>query len=482
MNSHQMAWRHVAAALLAATAMLPVAAHGQTLTLTDSAATTLRGGSYANTNYGSWGFLVTRASSNESYQRRALLKFDTHNTIAAGSGIASAYLTVTVRGGNAETRQIAAYRVSRPYREWAATWLRRKSTIYWDSRGGDIEERVATASVSNVRGSRVTFDVTGLVRALVRGDYGSLRYTRIMLIDAGGSSRGSYKEYYSDEASDASLRPKLAVTLGSATSTTTTTTTSSNSTTTSGGGTLLKVLQWNTHHGVGTDGVYNLDRIATWIVKTGANVVSLNEVEKNDGWGNEDQPARYAALLKAKTGKSWYYHFAQRDGYTNGQGNLLLSTFPLDGTGSYELSYSRSVARIGIYVNGLRVNVFSTHLDNSSSSYRTTQMKQLKGWAGTYAEQRVIAGDFNAWPGASEISNMTAAYYDAWAVAVSKGIQVAYSGNEAGNTRNSRIDYVWYSHGASRLVLKQCRVFDTRDANGVKPSDHRPLMATFEVK
>src|SRR5262245_14145884 len=69
----------------------------------------------------------------------------------------------------------------------------------------------------------------------------------------------------------------------------------------------LKVLDWNTHHGVGSDGVYNLERFVTWIARSGANVVSLNEVERFTSWGNEDQPARYAALLKAATGKTWYY-------------------------------------------------------------------------------------------------------------------------------------------------------------------------------
>lgn len=248
-------------------------------------------------------------------------------------------------------------------------------------------------------------------------------------------------------------------------------------------GTVLKVLDWNTHHGEGTDGVYDIDRIATWIVKTGADVVSLNEVEKYTGWGNEDQPARYASLLKAKTGKTWYYKFAQRSGTTNGQGNLLLSTFPLDSTGSYLLSYDRSVARIAITVNGISLNLFSTHLDSGSSSYRTTQVGQLTKWAAGYAEQRIVLGDFNNSSATStEIKNMAAAYYDSWATAVSMGIQVSYAGNEAGNTRNSRLDYVWYSRGASRLVLKECRVFDVRDANGVMPSDHRPVMSTFEVK
>ena len=63
-------------------------------------------------------------------------------------------------------------------------------------------------------------------------------------------------------------------------------------------GQLLKLMDWNIHHGVGTDGSYNISRIADWIVKTGANVVSLNEVEKYTGWGNEDQPARFAVAAE----------------------------------------------------------------------------------------------------------------------------------------------------------------------------------------
>jgi len=244
----------------------------------------------------------------------------------------------------------------------------------------------------------------------------------------------------------------------------------------------LKFLDWNIHHGVGTDGDYDIGRIADVIAKSGANVVSLNEVEKHTGWGNEDQPARFASLLKSKTGKKWYYTFAQRDGNTNGQGNLLLSTFEFESDGDYQLSYSRAVARAAIIVNGIRVNVYSTHLDADSSSRRTTQMKELKSWADNYPEQRIIAGDFNAWPGAGEIKNMTAAYKDAWAQAQADDIDVAYSGNAAGNTRNSRIDYLWYSEGASRLKLKQVKVFDVRNSKGVMPSDHRPVMATFDVK
>ena len=135
-----------------------------------------------------------------------------------------------------------------------------------------------------------------------------------------------------------------------------------------------------------------------------------------------------------------------------------------------------------ILVGGIRVNVFSTHLDADSAARRTTQMNELKSWASSFTEQRILAGDFNAWPGASEISTMTSAYIDTWAAAKTAGTSVAYSGNEAGNTRNSRIDYVFLSKGASRTTIKASQVFDVRNSSGVAPSDHRPVMTTLLVK
>ena len=217
-------------------------------------------------------------------------------------------------------------------------------------------------------------------------------------------------------------------------------------------------------------------------MKTGANVVSLNEVERYTGWGIEDQPARFASLLEAKTGEPWHCNFAQRDGNANGQGNLLLTTFAIESDDDYELSHSRSVARIAIIVNGIRVNLYSTHLDADSSSRRASQIAELTTWANNYAEQRIILGDFNAWSSSSEMSLMNSSYADAWAVAQSLDLDVAYEGNTSGRTRNTRIDYAFYSKQATRLTLKKAQVFDSRDSTGVMPSDHRPLMTTFEVK
>jgi endonuclease/exonuclease/phosphatase family metal-dependent hydrolase len=277
------------------------------------------------------------------------------------------------------------------------------------------------------------------------------------------------------------LSPSTYLTTSPAASSPTTTTTTTTTTTPTSSST-LRVLHWNIHHGVGTDGVYDLDRIATWIAKTKPEVVSLNEVERFTSWGNEDQPKRFADLLKAKTGKTWYYHFASRSGADKAQGNLLLSIYPIEATGSLLLSHNRSVAHIRITVNGRSVSLFSTHLDADSASRRATQMEELKTWAAGFPQQRIIAGDFNTWPSAGEITRMTGTYFDVWAEAAKAGTAVAYEGNTNGATRNNRIDYLYLSHGATRTTIQGAQVFDVRDASGVQPSDHRPLLGIFEVK
>ena len=131
-----------------------------------------------------------------------------------------------------------------------------------------------------------------------------------------------------------------------------------------------------------------------------ADVVSLNEVERYTGWGNEDQPARFRDLLQSATGQPWYYHFAQEYGNwdANGKGNLLLSRYPFVATGRETLSWSRTMGIATIVVNGRNINVMSTHLDPESRSRREEQARQVVSIASSWSHPRIITGDFNAWP------------------------------------------------------------------------------------
>jgi endonuclease/exonuclease/phosphatase family metal-dependent hydrolase len=463
------------AAVLAFIAVAAAPATAQTLALTESNATVLRGGAYANTNLSAERLLVTRASHNPTYVRRTLLKFDTQNPIPFNTPITSATLTLTVAGGNSETRQLSAYRVASSYEETATTWNRRNGSTPWSRAGADLAELVDTASVTNTVGSRVTLDVTALVQGAVNGALGSSRFSRIALVDAGPSSRGSYKEYHSDEASIASVRPVLRVVLAAPEDDTDTTT-----------GPTLRVLQWNIHHGgFGTDGRYDPERVATWIVKMKPDVVTLNEVEKYTGWGNQDQPEVYRKLLEKKTGKSWYYVFAQEYGQwsSNGKGNLILSRVPFKSTDRYELMHNsdRSVAAAVITWNGRDITLATTHLDPDSPTLRLKQAAEVITWAAPEPENRIITGDMNAWPDQTSIAQFNKFYKDSWSVAASMGTAVAFGGN-SGETKKGRIDYIFYSKTASNLVVSSSQVYDTRDAKGHMPSDHRPVVTTFRVR
>jgi endonuclease/exonuclease/phosphatase family metal-dependent hydrolase len=240
---------------------------------------------------------------------------------------------------------------------------------------------------------------------------------------------------------------------------------------------VLRVMQWNIHNTLGTDGVCNPDRTASTIAAQNPHVVSLNEVKYFAGACSFtfDMSERLQSLLQAKTGVTWYRHYVR---IGNNTWNVLLSRYPLVSSSSTLLSYDRGVAYVAISVNGRTVHLFSTHVEYYTAAWRTIQINEAIRWIQTFSEPRIVMGDFNTTPGTSDYSLAAAAYEDAWASARSAGLATSYNGT--GNTHGgSRFDYVFYSRVAA-LSLRSVDVPDTR-VNGVRPSDHDPVIATFAV-
>ena len=217
----------------------------------------------------------------------------------------------------------------------------------------------------------------------------------------------------------------------------------------------------------------------------------LNEVEKYTSWGNQDQPARYKALLEARTGRTWYSHFSQEYGHwsNNGKGHQILSLYPFDSvshstiTPSSGLNGAGAISQAAITVNGRTVNLLITHLDPYDQSMRLTQARDALRIASGYAENRILTGDMNAWPDQSSILEINRTYNDSWTVAASMGRATGISGiSPFGATKNGRIDYIFFSRSAPNLVVLDSRTPDTRNSSGIMPSDHRPVVTTFEVR
>jgi endonuclease/exonuclease/phosphatase family metal-dependent hydrolase len=430
--------------------------------------TVLRSGAYASTNYGSQ-VLLTRRSNDPDWERRTLLAFDTQ-AIPRGTSITSATLTLTVRSALGTTmRPIKAFRVTQSFQEAEATWMQREASSNWTTAGGTLAEEYGSALAGSVVGSRVVIDLTTLVQRTVNGDFDSAD-ARVLLVDGGADAKESYREYYPSEDAALANHPTLTIVLA--------------------GGPpppppppppvvdTIKVLQWNVAQGYGTDGTSNIDRIVAFIVQQRPDVISFNEIMIRS---NSNHPQRIADKLTAQTGEPWTYHWVQKSGAATGEGECVMTRLTIEDRDDYLLTVSRSVAMIRVSLNGRILNVFSTHLDHQSSGTRVAQVRQLVLWAGTQVEQRIVVGDFNGWPGTNENKEMLKTHYDGWVAAKAAGTALSFPGNPDGNTRNTRIDYVFYSKGATALSVIGAQVFDTRDAAGHRPSDHNPLIVTLRV-
>ncbi len=480
---------------------LPFMAQAQTTVVLDApntqvVDTMVRGGNDASTNFDGQD-LMTRSSDYLDYVRRSLIKFDTETNVPSKSTIKAATLTLTVKGGNSATRKLSAYRVAQSFDALNTTWKRRNSSSSWRAGGADLGKKYAETWVTAEVGSQVTFDVTKLVQEAVNGDFGS-RWTRIAVIDKGRASRASYRVYYSSEASNPAVRPSLRVVYERTrpsrppapppppplpppdeddepaqppppppTGTSST----------------LRVLHWNLYHGQNAKKRWAFPQQMEVIANANPDIVSLNEVEKfNSSYGNIDQAAELAKYLTQKTGTKWYQHMRVASGSSRGIGNALLSRFPIDATSTCQLSRSRNAVHVSVVVNGRTVNVWSVHLEVKSGSYRVKETNSLLACMADFSEPRLVAGDFNAQSGSKEVALMAANHTDAWSKAKSLGGAINYRGNCDGCSRNSRIDYLFASKSASKLVLKSAQMIDTRDARGTMASDHKPMLVVYSIQ
>jgi endonuclease/exonuclease/phosphatase family metal-dependent hydrolase len=242
----------------------------------------------------------------------------------------------------------------------------------------------------------------------------------------------------------------------------------------------LRVLTFNMHTGIGEDGRLDLGRTAGLIRSSGADVVGLQEVDVH--WADRsdfrDQAADLAALLHM-----WVFFAPIYDlpPLTDGQpdrryGVAVLSRFPFIHTENHliaRLSTQDSnpvpvptpgFAEAVFLTRGGPLHVYVTHLDfRADPSVRAAQVADtLRILGQDPCARQVLLGDFNAEPGAPELTPLWSRLRDAW------------SGTDPGLTYPAgvparRIDYVT----SSGLRARDARVLVT-DA-----SDHRPVLVDF---
>ena len=235
-------------------------------------------------------------------------------------------------------------------------------------------------------------------------------------------------------------------------------------------------MSFNIRHGVGTDNLLDLDRIARVVAGSGAELVGLQEVDRH--FGSRSNFVDQATYLADALGMEVVFGAnLDLDPLAPGEarrqyGNAILSRHPITGWDNTLLprlptSEQRGLLHATVDVDGTTVEAYATHLQFDSPTERGQQVQAILGTIGRPDTSVVLLGDLNAAPDTPEVAALVDQLTDAW---VSAGVG---DGNTfSSQTPTSRIDYVL----TSRDVTARTAAVIASDA-----SDHRPVVATLTL-
>lgn len=233
----------------------------------------------------------------------------------------------------------------------------------------------------------------------------------------------------------------------------------------------IRLATFNIHHGVGADGLLDLERVASVIDETRADVVCLQEVDRHWGArsGFADQPGWLAGRLGVRVAYGANVDLDPRaPGAPRRQyGLATLSAFPVQHAVHTLLVRSlggeqRGLLEASLDVDGRILRVLNTHLEYGFQVERLEQAAAVTDAVRDGPAPVVLLGDLNAGPSSPEVARLSDVLSDAWAVA---GIGNGFT-FDAVNPRR-RIDYVMVGDG---VAVGSARVLPTY------ASDHRPVV------
>ena len=231
----------------------------------------------------------------------------------------------------------------------------------------------------------------------------------------------------------------------------------------------FRVLTYNVHSCVGTDGKLEPGRIAEVVARSNADVVALQELDVNQArTDGVHQPEWLAQQLKMLV------HFTPARACNGGQfGNAILTRFPfsvlLEGSLPRRRGEPRAVQWLKVSTEGTEVSIMNTHLSIHFRE-RLLQIEQLMGAEWLAKAQltvpRVICGDLNSTQFSPVYRRLRRDLMD-----VQRANGARASATWPSRLPFARIDHVFTSKG---IAVEHCEV--RRDALSMVASDHLPLL------
>lgn len=241
----------------------------------------------------------------------------------------------------------------------------------------------------------------------------------------------------------------------------------------------IRVMTYNVHSCIGTDGKLSPGRIARVIGRYEPDIVALQELDLGrPRTGAVDQPHSIAKELEM------LYHFhpsiqVEEEKY----GNAVLSRYPIDLICAMKLPKLESKLRleprgaiwVSVNVGGVRLQIINAHLSyyGPECEYQAKSLMSPE-WIGhvNCAEPAILCGDFNCLPNSRPWRAINRQLGDAQHLLDSHRPLATWSGIYP----VGRIDHVFVSAGIKILAIEVPKTGLNRSA-----SDHLPLIVDLEV-
>lgn len=215
----------------------------------------------------------------------------------------------------------------------------------------------------------------------------------------------------------------------------------------------VKVATYNIAAGIGADGQFDLDRTASVIRESEADIIGLQEVDVHWGsrshWIDEVQYLAEALEMQAYFAPIYDMDPAESDQPRRQFGLAVLSKYPILEAHNHEITrlstqepnpepkLTPGFLEALVHVDGARVWFYVTHLDyRGDPTVREMQVADMQQiMSNRY--NRILVGDLNAKPDASELQPLFDTFTDTW-TAAGDGDGFTFPAD----TPDRRIDYI----------------------------------------